>query len=227
MSRAIQRSRGAALSGHTFALLAVLLGLGWILNAHAQQPQPRLNYEYRLIPQQPIATGERIEVVEFFWYGCPYCYQLQAPLENWVKRKPADVELRRIPAVFRESWVPHARLYYALEAIGELDRLHQVVYRSHHEERQNLNSADSTAEWVSRHGIDRSRWLAAYNSPEVEQNVRQAIANTRLYAVQGTPSLVVDGRYITSTGMTETVPGVIPILEDLISNAREQRRSVK
>jgi thiol:disulfide interchange protein DsbA len=204
-------------------LTVVLAALACADTSVAQQPQPRLNYEYRLIPPRPPVSGERIEVIEFFWYGCPYCHQLQPALESWLQRKPADVELRRIPAIFRESWIPHARLFYTLETLGELGRLHQTVYRTHHIERENLNSTERSVEWAARHGIDRTTWLATYNSPEVDQKVRQAIADTRTYAVQGTPSLVVDGRYLTSTAMTETVSGVIPILDELIRLAREER----
>jgi thiol:disulfide interchange protein DsbA len=192
--------------------------------ASAQQ-RARPGYEYVTIDPQPVLSGDRIEVVEFFWYGCPYCYRLQAPLETWLKDKPADVTLRRIPAIFRESWVPHARLYYTLDALGELPRLHQSVYRSMHEDRMSLNSADSTAEWARQNGIDAARWVETYNSAEVERKVEDSRRFTRSFAIKGTPSLVVDGRYLTSSGMTETVAGVIPILEDLIKLAREQRAS--
>jgi len=207
--------------------LYVLIALALPGTAPAQPISARLNYEYRDIPPQPVATGERIEVVEFFWYGCPYCNALQPALLSWLKRKPDDVELRRIPAIFRESWVPHARLYYTLEELGELPRLHEAVYRAYHVEHVDLMSAESTAKWAADNGIDRSQWLTAYNSREVEQKVRQAIESTRRYAIQGTPSLVIDGRYVTSTAMTETVPGVIPILDDLIRMSREQRRTAK
>jgi thiol:disulfide interchange protein DsbA len=219
----IRASSAASLRSALAVLTIVLAPLACTAESAAQQPEPRLNYEYRTIPPRPPATGERIEVIEFFWYGCPYCNQLQPALESWLQRKPADVELRRIPAVFRESWIPHARLYYTLETLGELGRLHQTVYRTHHIEHENLNSAERSAEWAGRHGLDRAAWLATYNSPEVEQKVRQAIADTRLYAVQGTPSLVIDGRYLTSTSFTETVAGVIPILDELIGLARAER----
>jgi thiol:disulfide interchange protein DsbA len=207
------------------ALFAALLAFG---SAIAAQPAtPRAGYEYRDIKPQPVLTGARIEVVEFFWYGCPFCNQLQPPLESWLRQKPEDVELRRIPAIFRESWVPHARLYYTLEALGELPRLHQAVYRAYHGDRENLNTPDSTAEWAARNGIERPRWLTAWNSPEVERKVEAARALTRDYEIQGTPSLVVDGRYVTSSGMSETVPGVVTILEGLIRLARERRGSTK
>ena len=191
------------------------------------QQAPRLKYEYLTIEPQPVTTGDRIEVVEFFWYGCPYCYQLQPALEAWLKRKPGDVELRRVPAIFRDSWVPHARVYYTLEALGELGRLHQAVYRSMHLEKDAMNTANATADWAARNGIEPTRWLAAYNSPEVERKVQEARNHTRAYAISGTPSLVVDGRYLTSSGMSETVPGVVAILEGLIVIARDARTNRK
>lgn len=219
MKQAAHRSGARVAALFACALLA--LGLGQ--TSSAQQVPLRLNYEYRLIDPRPVGTGERIEVVEFFWYGCPYCYQLQVPLESWLKRKPADVELRRIPAIFRESWVPHARIFYTLEALGEIGRLHQAVYHTLHVEKDGLNTANGSADWAARNGVDPSRWLAAYMSPDVDRKVEQARSLTQVYAVQGTPSIIVDGRYLTSSGMTETVPGVIPILDGLIRLTRERR----
>jgi protein dithiol oxidoreductase (disulfide-forming) len=211
----------ALVSARRFLLIAGLLAVG--LPAFSQEPRARAGLDYRQIEAQPVASSERIEVIEFFWYGCPYCFRLQQPLEHWLARKPADVELRRIPAIFRESWVPHARLYYTLDALGETDRLHSQVYESFHIDRENLNTAHGTAQWAARHGIDRERWLNAYRSEEVERAIEASRESTRRYAIRGTPSLVVDGRYLTSSGMTETVAGVIPILEDLILIARDRR----
>ena len=206
------------------------LAAGFCALAHvafaAQAPLPRAQVDYQLIDPQPVATGNRIEVIDFFWYGCPHCNNLQPSLEAWLKRKPADVELRHIPAIFRESWVPHARLYYTLEALGEVDRLHQSVYRAIHNERESLMTASATSEWVARNGIESQRWLAAYNSPEVERKVQEARAFTRSYSIEGTPSLVVDGRYLTSSGMAESMPAVITILDGLITIARDRRASL-
>jgi thiol:disulfide interchange protein DsbA len=197
----------------------------WLVaGVYAQPPgNARLDSGYRLIAPQPVATGERIEVIEFFWYGCPFCYELQRPLEAWLRRKPADVALRRIPAVFRPSWVPHARIYYTLEALGAVERLHRAVYDDYHARRFDLDGSDSIADWAARHGVDRATWLAAYESPEVERKVELARELTARYAVQGTPSLVVDGRYLTSSAMTPGVPALIPVLDDLIVLARQGR----
>ena len=208
-------------------LLKLTLGLATLVLAAAalaQQPL-RQKVEYDLIAPQPTATGDRIEVVEFFWYGCPHCNNLQSHLEGWLKRKPADVELRRVPAVFRESWIPHARVYYTLEALGEVGRLHQAVYRAIHAEKQSLMTPEAIAAWASRNGIEPARWNAAYNSPEIDRKVEESKKHTIAYAIEGTPSLVVDGRYLTSSGKAESMPQVITILDGLIVMARDKRPS--
>ena len=204
----------------------ILLGLAVLAfagAAFAQQPL-RQKMEYDLISPQPTATGDRIEVIEFFWYGCPHCYNLQPPLDGWLKRKPADVELRRIPAVFRDSWIPHARVYYTLETLGEVGRLHQAVYRAIHVEKDSLMTAEAAAAWASRHGIEPARWSAVYSSPEIERKIQESKKHTIAYAIEGTPSLVVDGRYLTSSGKAESMPQVITILDGLIAMARDKRK---
>lgn len=206
-------------------IIACCLGiLGLATLAHAQEVRgARPNIEYRLIERQPVATGDKIEVIDFFWYGCPYCYELQPALEDWISRKPADVALRRIPAILRDSWAPHVRVYYTLEALGEIERLHQRAYHGYHVEELHMSKPDVMAQWAVRHGIDRQKWLDAYSSSEVAQKVQQAKELTQAYNVQGTPSLVVDGRYLTSSSMAGSVRGVIPILDDLVTIARQQR----
>lgn len=194
-----------------------------LARVHAQVGRLRPQIDYEVIPAQPVATGARIEVVEFFWYRCPHCNNLQPSLEGWLKRKPADVHLRRIPAIFSERWVPHAQLYYTLEALGEVERLHQAVYRALHSDGERLATGADTQAWAVRHGVEGTRWVMAYNSPEVERRVHEAVALTRAYRIEGTPSLVVDGRYLTSTGMAESMAEVITILEGLIALARERR----
>jgi thiol:disulfide interchange protein DsbA len=191
--------------------------------AYAGESRLRQGVEYRDIPPQPVPAGPRIEVVEFFWYGCPHCNLLQPFLEQWLKKKPADVEFRRVPAIFRQSWIAHARLFYTLEALDELDRLHQAVYRAIHTEGKRLDSADTTTEWAVQNGIDKAKFIAAYDAPEVARKDEQAIAQTRSYQIEGTPSIVVDGRYVTSSSMSESYAGVVVIVDDLVRLARERR----
>lgn len=193
--------------------------------AHAQDIRARQNIEYRLIAPQPVETGERIEVIDFFWYGCPYCNELQPALEGWIRRKPTDVAVRRVPAILRDSWEPHARIFYTLEELGEVERLHLKVYESYHVGRLHMGKPDVTVEWAATKGIDRKRWLEAYSSPAVDAKVRRARELSAAYTIQVTPTLVVDGRYLTSG---QHVPGsdirdIVPILEDVVRLARQRR----
>ena len=193
--------------------------------SHAQGIRARQNIEYRLIAPQPVETGDKIEVIDFFWYGCPYCNELQPALEGWMKRKPADVALRRIPAILRDSWAPHARIYYALEQLNEVERLHLKVYYSYHVEKLHMSEPDVVVEWAAANGIDRKRWLDAYYSPEVDAKVERAKEFSAAYTVGVTPTLVVDGSYLTSGRHVPAndVRDIVPILEDVIHLARQRR----
>lgn len=204
------------------ALLAAACVAGAV---QAQEIRARQNLEYRLIAPQPVETGQRIEVIDFFWYGCPYCNELQPALEGWIRRKPADVALRRVPAILRDSWAPHARIFYTLEQLGEVERLHLKVYESYHVGRLHLTQPEVVVEWAAKNGIDRKRWLEAYSSPATDAKVERARELSAAYAVQVTPTLVVDGRYLTSGRHVPCcdVGDIVPILEDMIRLARRER----
>jgi thiol:disulfide interchange protein DsbA len=204
--------------------LALLVLACLAATSHAQGILARQNIEYRLIAPQPVETGDRIEVIDFFWYGCPACNALQPELEAWIRRKPLDVALRRIPAIFRDSWAPHVRVYYTLERLGEVERLHLKVYDSYHIEELHMSSPDVMEQWAVRNGIDRKRWLDAYHSPEVDAQVERAKALTTAYAIRGTPSLVVDGRYLVTWDLAQRDARVMTaVLEDLVRLARQNR----
>lgn len=191
--------------------------------ASSQEIRARQNIEYRLIPAQPVETGANIEVIDFFWYGCPYCNELQPALEEWIKKKPADVTVRRVPVILKDNWAPHARIYYTLDLLGEVERLHLKVYHGYHVEELAMSKPDVMEQWASKNGIERRRWVDAYFSPEVDGRIARAFQATKRYDIQGTPSVVVDGRYLTSSSMTPTVRGMIPVLDDLVRLARQNR----
>ncbi|MGH8619703.1 MAG: thiol:disulfide interchange protein DsbA/DsbL [Burkholderiales bacterium] len=155
--------------------------------------------DYKLVePPQPTDAPGKIEVIEFFWYGCPHCFALQPSLKAWLKKKPADVAYTRIPAVFSQSWVAHARLYYTLDALGEVDRLHDQVFNAIHLSKLRLADRDSMADWAAARGIDRQKFLDTFNSVAVENRTRRAIDTTKAYNLDGTPSIAIQGRYVTS-----------------------------
>lgn len=202
-----------ALYGLALALIA--------LPAAAQQLQRDI--DYRLISQQPVATGERVEVIEFFFYACPYCNELEPLLERWLKRKPADVVFRRVPVVRHDSWVPLAKTYYALEAMGEAERLHAAVYHGIHVDDLTLSQEQTIAEWVGKQGLDRDKFMAIYRSDAIREKVERSRQLTTDYEIKATPSVIVDGRFLTSSGMTDGVAKVIPVIDGLIGLARQQR----
>ena len=192
-----------------------------VLPAAAQQV--KRDVDYRVIPQQPVESGERVEVIDFFFYACQYCNDLLPHLERWQKRASADVVFRHVPVVRHDSWVPLAKTYYTLEAMGEAERLHSMVYRSYHIEELSMSQDKVIAEWAEKHGLDREKFMTIYRSDETRQKIERARKMTMDYDIQGTPSIVVDGRYLTSTSMTPSIPQVIPVLDGLVRLARQQR----
>lgn len=180
-------------------LAAFLVALA--TGASAAQPAP--GKDYRLIePPLPTDSGNKVEVLEFFWYACPHCNNLQPPLRAWLKKKPADVEFRRVPAVLADSWLPLTRAYYTLDAMGLVEKLHHDVFAAIHEQNIRLSDPKVLFDWVAKRGVDRQKFMDIYNSFGVQSRARRSIDMTRNYDIPGTPALTVDGRYLVAPSMT-------------------------
>ena len=199
--------------------LPLVLWLACISFAPPAAAQSQADLDYREIPQQPIETGEKIEVIDFFFYGCQYCNDLLPRLERWRRNMPADVVMRHIPVVRHDSWVPLAKTYFTLEAMGEVERLHPAVFHSYHVEDLYMSQEKVIAEWAGKQGLDREKFMAIYRSDETRQKVERARKQTMQYEIQGTPSLVVDGRFLTDGASAKT----IEILDRMVRIARQQR----
>ena len=207
-----------------YLLLSCLLALtGMTTGASAE---PKLNKDYHLItPAQPTETGNKIEVIEFFYYGCSHCFDLEPYLKRWKSSLPKDVAFRLLPAVFRDSWVPLTRTFYTLEALDELARLHNAVFEAIHLKNINLNNEQTLLDWVEKNGVDRKKFADAYESFAVRNRVANARKLTVAYGVEATPSLVVDGKYLTGSGLTSSHESAMKVLDELIAKAREERAS--
>jgi thiol:disulfide interchange protein DsbA len=212
------------ISRRNILLLAAGGALGASRAASAQTSERAFEDSYRTITPQATAGGDKIEVIDFFWYGCPYCYQLLPMIEAWEKTKPADAILRRVPAVLREEWVPDAHLYYTLELLGVADRLHAKAFDAIHRDRVLITDREAWAKWAVANGIDRTKWDEAYNDKSVRDNVVRAVEMARNYDVRGTPAMVVDGRYQTSGGLAGSLKNVMPTVNGLINLSRERRK---
>ncbi len=206
-------------------LLGVILG-AWIGSPVSAQPiQPEVDYRV-LSRTQPVPRGNRIEVIEFFFYPCPYCNELAPEVERWQKTLPPDVVFRRSPVVRHDSWVPLAKVYFALETLGEVARLHLAVYQSFHTDHLQINREPVVETWAAKNSLDGAKFMASYRSAEVQLKVDLARKMTLDYEVQAMPSFVVDGRYITSTSMTSNVPQVLSVVDALIRFARRNRADI-
>jgi len=209
------------------AALLTLLGVG---SALAQQPV--VGRDYTLVtPPQPTASGNKIEVLEFFWYGCIHCYHLESPLKAWLKRKPADVEFRYAPAAFDSSWLPLARAFYALEAMGVTAKYHEDIFSAIHRNNQKALISDprAMADWLGGKGLDKQKFLDTYNSFAVNSRTQRTMDLTRSYDIPGTPALVVNGKYLTGPSMMVAADNNVSyerffqVLDQLIAQARKER----
>jgi thiol:disulfide interchange protein DsbA len=215
---------------HSLTLVAgcclLLLGLVLAGAAFAQQPPVR-DKEYKLInPPQKTTSGKKIEVVEFFSYACGHCADFEPILQDWIKSRPQDVEVKMVPMVFRDNWKPLAKLYYSLETMGVLSKHHQAVYDAIHKQKQALFSDSAIIDWAAKRGIDKRKFEQVYHSFGVDAKVLRGMSMGRAYGVQFTPSMAINGKYWTGPSMVLSPDGgpdigrYLQVLEQLIAMER-------
>jgi thiol:disulfide interchange protein DsbA len=204
-------------SKRIFTLFTFLCLSGAVL---AQGPKIEEGFDYRILPiPQPVETKGKVEVIEFFWYGCPHCYDFEPELISWVKRQPKDVVFKRVPVAFRDDFMPHSQLFYTLEALGKGDALHEKVMYAMHKENKRLLTESEIADWAAAQGIDRNTFLATYRSFAVTSKARAARQLADAYRIDGVPTMVMQGKYVTSPSIAGTKAkaiGVMDLLEEKI-----------
>ena len=194
----------------------------------AARAEPLEGVEYmRIKAAQPVETGAKIEVREFFWYGCPHCYLLEPHLDKWHKSMPKNAQFVRTPAVFNERWAVHARAYYAFEVLGLTAKMHAPLFRAMHADKRPLFDVDSLAAFVAEQGGDRQAFLDAYGSFGVQTSVNRATQSGRAFAVDSVPMLFVDGKYMTNANIAGGYDKVPVVLEFLIKKAAAERAGKK
>lgn len=180
-----------------------------------------------VLEPQPVETGKNIEVREAFWYGCPHCYTLEPTIGGWLKIKPAKAQFVRMPAVLRPDWEPHARAFYAFQALGVLDKLHEPFFRAIHDKRQPLNNEQSIADFAASHGVDKARFRQVYNSFSVNTKANKAKQAGERYRLNSVPTLIVDGKYVTSPAMAGGNEAVMDVVNFLVEKAAGERKKGK
>ncbi len=199
------------------------LGLWSTPEAQAQANFVEGQQYARVSPPQPVqAPTGKVEVIEFFWYGCPHCFQFEPLLDTWLKRLPPDVAFRRVPAAFREvPFVAHQRIYYSLEALGLVEQLHKRVFNAIHVERQRLDNPDEIAAFMQKEGVDKAKFLDVYNSFSVQTKQRQAKALAEAYRIDGVPAMGVNGQYYTSGARTGGLEQMLATVDYLVQRSRK------
>ncbi len=200
------------------AVLLVLLGVAGYARA-----EPMEGVDYALLDPPAVLPGPQVQVVEFFYYGCEACYRLEPLLTSWLPGLPDDVLFVKVPALRRRDWIPLTRLFFALDALGELKRLHGDVFRTIHERKINLGDSSRAIDWAEKNGIDRAVFSAALNAKEIDGRVERARDMTDAFGVHGTPTIIVDGRYLTSAAMVGNMEALLPVVDELIAKARALR----
>jgi thiol:disulfide interchange protein DsbA len=189
--------------------------------------------DFRTItPPQPTGPRNKIEVVEFFSYGCPHCARFHPLLNAWVAKLPPDVAFRRVPVGFgRDAWVNLQRAYYALESTGDLTRLDGPLFHAIHEERKPLFDESSIAEWVGSNGGNAEKFAAAYTSLGVNTQTFQADKMAEDFQIGGVPALAVDGRYVAlvpaSQDEAQGLNTLLANTDQLIARVRDERAGAK
>ena len=202
------------------ALAALQMPAAW-----AQFQKPVAGTDYAVLETiAPVeAPAGKIEVVEFFWYNCMHCNAFEPILSEWAKKLPKDVAFRRVPVAFNASFAPQQRLYYALEAMGLLEKVHPKVFAAIHVDKLNLSKGEAITEWIGKNGVDTAKFLVQYNSFGVVTKAQKASQLQTAFKVEGVPALGVAGRFYTDGTMARSMERALLVVQSLLDDIRKQR----
>jgi thiol:disulfide interchange protein DsbA len=209
-------------------MMRITLAALWLAASSVCQAEPMEGADYTVIePRAAVATGP-IEVIEFFYYGCGACARFEPLFEAWRRGADADTRVRRVPvADDAVRWLVLARLYFVLEQLGLVDTHHAAVFNAIHRRDRNLASRAEQIAWAKDLGIDAVQFERALDSTEVERALQEARDLRASFRVHSTPSMVIDGHYLTSAAITGDLGRLIPVTEELIDKVRRERGKAK
>ena len=203
----------------------MLLAVSIFLFASASHAEYVAGKDYKVInPARSTHSGDKVEVLEFFFYGCGHCYDLHPYLAAWESKKPKDVALVLVPTVFNPQWEPMAYTYYALEALGQHHKQHNTLYDSWNVQKKPLVSESDAIDVLEKNGVDRKKFSDAYHSFGVQTKVTRSKQLTQSYGIRGTPTMIVDGKYLI-TGLQPQA--AVLVLNELVEKARKERAGKK
>lgn len=196
----------------TLVLFALLFFFTGTINAESFEE----GIHFKRIDQSETLASDKVEVLEFFMYGCPHCYSFEPYLNKWEKAKPEDVEFVRVPATFNALSTLHARAYYALQMLDAEEKIHPKFFSEIHNNKNIMRSVDELAVFVQKYGVDRSEFIDAMNSFAVEGNIRKATKLVKEHEINGVPAVTVNGKYLISASMAGSYDNMVKIIDYLI-----------
>lgn len=210
-------------------LLSLMLWAGFTATTALADPQ--MGEQFDQVAQQ-ITTDQpaKIEVMELFWYGCPHCYHMEQPLQAWVKKLPADVYFKRIPALPNAGWAPLAKTYFAMQELGVLEKLHSQLFDAIHKSKTLSQQADeaSLIDWVTKQGgLDKIKVEKAFKSFAINMQMNKAMQTFRASGATGVPALIIDGKFITGSSMAGGNEAALQTADFIIQNVRKDRAAGK
>lgn len=206
-----------------FSSLVILLLIG---TAQAEEYTEGVQYA-RIDPPQPTVSGDKVEVRQLFWYGCPHCFRFEPYLERWLRKMPKEAEFVRQPAIFRPSWENHARAYYTEEILGVVDKIHQPLFNAIHLEKRHLDTDDQLRDFFAEHGVDKIEFTKTFRSFAVETRIRRAKAMQQRYGVEGVPVFIVNGKYRVSNSTTGSSSNTIKVINYLVEKESKKPSAPK
>lgn len=166
----------------------------------------------------PVATSDpdKVVVTEMFWYGCPHCYRFEPYIAKWQQSMPEGVIFEQAPSVLNASWMEHARTFFALEAMGATDKVHEKLFKAIHLQNKRLNSIDTIAAFVAAQGVDEKEFRNHYHSFPVDTKVRKSRQLEKKYGHGGVPAVIINGKYRTSGSMAGSNSSMIKVIDFLV-----------
>lgn len=202
----------------TLKLGALAIGIGLSLFAYADVFNEGV--DYKVLPNPENIASDVIVVREFFWYGCPHCYNLEPHMQKWAKTRAKDVAFFQTPAAMNPVWEANARGYYSVQAMGQLAQTHEILFDTIHKDGKRLFDQSSLADWYATQGVDKAKFNSLYNSFAVTAKVERAKQGAIRYQLTGVPAVVVHGKYVVS-GEDAKVPQVVDFL---VNKVREETK---
>ena len=195
-----------------FTFLALFLILITSSNVFAQK--------YVQISTEKQQESKDIIIYEFFWYGCPHCYNLEPTMDRIEADLEKDTKVVKLPVALRDSWIPHAKLYYALKQMDKIDQVHNLIFEEIHLEDNRLNTEQQMIDFLGKHGIDTDKFIEKYNSFGTEARIKKASNLAKKYQIDSVPTIIINGRFLTSGSYVSSYDELYGVVNLLVERER-------